>query len=204
MNTLFTIGHSDYPGSHVVSLLRLHGVEAVADVRSSPYSQRLPQFNRETLEGSLKAAGLHYVFLGRELGARRDEKECYVEGRADYTLIARTAAFAEGLSRVRQGLVKMSIALLCAEHDPLTCHRMVLVCRHLRATCPVIQHIRRDGRLESNQEAELRLLKEFGIGNDMATASIIDKAYDLQGRRISYTDECAHEEADIGHPELHL
>lgn len=204
MNTLFTIGHSDYPGSHVISLLRLHGVEAVADVRSSPYSQRVPQFNRETLEGSLKAAGLRYVFLGRELGARREEKECYVEGRADYDLIAETAAFAEGLSRVRQGLVKMSIALLCAEHDPLTCHRMILVCRHLRATCPVIQHIRRDGGVESNQQAEQRLLKELGLGASGATGSIIEQAYGLQGRRIAYTDECAHEETAIGQPELQL
>ena len=204
MNTLFTIGHSDYPGPHLTSLLRLHGVQAVADVRSSPYSQRLPQFNRESLESTLRAAGLHYVFLGRELGARREEPECYVDGRADYALIAKTPAFAEGLRRVQQGLTKMSIALLCAEHDPLTCHRTILVCRHLRATCPVIQHILRDGSLEPNPRAELRLLKQLGIGSGNVTASIIDQAYEMQGRRIAYTDECAHEETSAPHPELHL
>jgi uncharacterized protein (DUF488 family) len=203
MNTLFTIGHSDHIAGQLISLLRLHGVEAVADVRSNPYSQRLPQFNRESLETTLKASNLHYVFLGRELGARREEPECYVEGRADYALIAKTTAFQEGLKRVQQGLAKMRIALLCAEHDPLTCHRMILVCRHLRVHCPAIQHILRDGRLESNQQAELRLIREFGNGHDMVTPSIIENAYDLQGRYIAYSDGCIHTQTDDKQEEMH-
>lgn len=204
MNTLFTIGHSDLPAGHLVYLLQRHGVAAVADVRSSPYSQRLPQFNREALESTLKAAKLRYVFLGRELGARREEKECYIEGRADYQLISRLPVFQAGLKRVQLGLERMPIALLCAEHDPLTCHRTILVCRHLRPSCPVIQHIRRDGELEANPQAELRLLKDLGLGVSNATPGIIDQAYDLQGQRIAYTDECTHEEVGVAQGEFHL
>lgn len=190
MNTLYTIGHSDYVAGQLVSLLRLHGVEAVADVRSNPYSQRLPQFNRPALEATLESAKMHYVFLGKELGARREELECYSKGRADYGLIARTASFQEGLNRLQHGLLKMRIALLCAEHDPLTCHRTILVCRHLRAKCSSIQHILRDGRLESHQETEIRMIRALGSGNGIITPLIIEQAYDLQGQRISYTDEC--------------
>ena len=195
MNTLFTIGHSNHLAGQLISLLRSYNVKAVVDVRSHPHSQRLPQFNRDSLEANLKRANLYYVFLGCELGARREERECYVDNRADYGLIAKTAAFQEGLKRVRQGLVKMSVALLCAEHDPLTCHRMILVCRHLRADCPDIQHILRDGNVESNQRTELRLVRQFGNGNTLVTSSIIEKAYDLQGKYIAYSDECTETEA---------
>jgi uncharacterized protein (DUF488 family) len=204
MNTLFTIGHSDHIAGQLVSLLRLHGVEAVADVRSHPYSQRLPQFNRETLEATLESATMRYVFLGRELGARREEQECYVEGRADYGLIAKTAAFQEGLNRLQQGLLKMRIALICAEHDPLTCHRTILVCRHLRGKCPEIHHILRDGSLETNQQAEMRMIRELGIGNGIMTPSIIDQAYDLQGKHIAYTDECVDSGTSDEQIEMHL
>jgi uncharacterized protein (DUF488 family) len=204
MNTLFSIGHSDYPMGHLMQLLKMHHVEAVADVRSSPYSQRSPRFNRENLESSLQAEGLRYVFLGRELGARREEKECYIESRADYQLIAALPMFQEGLRRVRQGLDRMPIALLCAEYDPLMCHRTILVCRHLRDTCPNIQHIRRDGSLEPNAQAELRLIKQFGYGVANITPQIINRAYDEQGRRIAYSDECVREQSGVPQEELHL
>jgi uncharacterized protein (DUF488 family) len=204
MNTLFTIGHSDHIAGQFVSLLRLHGVEAVADVRSHPYSQRLPQLNRESLMTTLETAKIRYVFLGPELGARREEQDCYVEGRADYRLIAKTAAFQEGVKRVEQGLFKMKIALMCAEHDPVTCHRMILVCRHLRDRCPTIQHILKDGRLESNQESEIRLLKEIGAGSGLVTSSLIDKAYDLQGQLIAYTDECLDNNIHDEQTEMHM
>lgn len=203
-NTLFTIGHSDHIAGQLVSLLRFHGVEAVADVRSHPYSQRLPQFNRESLEVMLKSVNIQYVFLGRELGARRDEPECYIDGRADYALIAKTTAFQEGLKRLQQGLAKMPIALLCAEHDPLTCHRMILVCRHLRSFCPAIQHILRDGRMESNQQSELRLIRELVNGDGLVTSSIIEQAYDLQGQHIAYSDECLDSHTSHAQFEMHL
>src|SRR5439155_24000994 len=67
---LFTVGHSNLEAEGLLGLLRAAGVTAVADVRSSPYSRRLPQFNRAALEASLRAAGIAYVFLGAELGGR--------------------------------------------------------------------------------------------------------------------------------------
>src|SRR5436189_261050 len=108
--TLFTIGHSTHEPARFIELLKQHGVRAVADVRSSPYSRFNPHFNRETMKTWLKQAGLWYVFLGVELGARRDEPECYVNGKARYDLIAKTPAFAHGLKRIRVGLSEHRIA----------------------------------------------------------------------------------------------
>ncbi|HTI98943.1 MAG TPA: DUF488 domain-containing protein, partial [Dongiaceae bacterium] len=60
-----------------MALLKQHSIQAIADVRSSPYSQYNPHFNRELLQKALLEHGISYVFLGQELGARRSERECY-------------------------------------------------------------------------------------------------------------------------------
>ena len=70
---VFTIGHSTHSQDAFIDLLRAHYVEAIADVRSMPYSRMNPQFNRESLMPALRASGIKYVFLGRELGARSDD-----------------------------------------------------------------------------------------------------------------------------------
>ena len=124
---VFSIGHSNLELARFVALLKQHGIQAVADVRSSPYSQYNPQFNREPLQRALREQGISYVFLGEELGARRSERECYVDGRADYSRIAQTPAFVRGLDRIIQGAAKMRVAMVCAEKDPLDCHRCILV-----------------------------------------------------------------------------
>lgn len=187
---ILTIGHSDHSWETFLQLLLQHRVDAVADVRSMPYSRFNPQFNREALQTGLKASGLYYVFLGEELGARRSEPDCYVDGKARYELIAKAPRFQEGLSRVREGAAKYRIALLCAEKDPLTCHRTILVCRHLRDAGITISHILEDGRLESREDAEQRLLSIAGKpGPDLFISVIerIEDAYDVQGERIAYT-----------------
>jgi uncharacterized protein (DUF488 family) len=189
VNALFTIGHSDHELATLVGLLRRHRVEVVADVRSQPYSARLPQFNKDLLERGLRENDIQYVFLGRELGARRDEPECYVDGVARYDLVAKTAAFANGLLRVCNGIGEYNVALLCAEKDPLTCHRTILVCRHLRGFGFPIHHIHADGYLESHEVAEERLLQITGDAEPFLFSSRqeqIERAYDRQGLKIAY------------------
>jgi uncharacterized protein (DUF488 family) len=200
MNTLFTIGHSNHELSALLGLLRQHGVGAVADVRSQPYSGRLPQFNRPVLEKACKENGLQYVFLGRELGARREEPCCYVDGQARYDLVAKTEEFSKGLGRVRKGLAEYRVALLCAEKDPLTCHRTILVCRHLRGQGFAIQHILADGSLESHEAAEERLLRLAGLAQPSLFATRteqVEQAYEWQGARIAHRGHSAEPEEEF-------
>jgi uncharacterized protein (DUF488 family) len=188
MNPLFTIGHSNRALAAFLDLLRENQVTAVADVRSSPFSRWCPHFNREVLQRSLKEAQTEYVFLGEELGARRDEPECYRNDVAKYELIAQTPAFARGLDRVRKGAEKHRIALLCAEKDPLTCHRTILVCRHLRNDF-AIQHIVESRETETQEAAEARLLKLAGVADTslfLNHADALNDAYDRQGAKIAY------------------
>lgn len=186
---VFTIGHSNLKFAKFVALLKQHGIQALADVRSSPYSQYNPQFNREPLQRALRKQGMSYVFLGEELGARRSEPECYVNGRADYSLIAQTPAFIRGLDRIMQGAAKMRVAMMCAEKDPLDCHRCILVSPRLRERGLDVLHILSDGSLESQEQAERRLTQLFDLPErDLfrSTGEVVAEACRLQGEKIAY------------------
>ena len=192
MPEIFTIGHSCHELPQLIGLLKAHRIEAVADVRSSPYSARLPQFNREYLQAVLRQNQINYVFLGKELGARRSERDCYHGSRADYELIAKLPAFQEGLGRLERGLQQFRIALLCAEKDPLTCHRTILVCRHLKNRGIAIHHILEDGQIEPHSLAEQRLMDEESIPTDdlfLSASDLLNRAYQRRAERIAYEEE---------------
>lgn len=197
---LYTIGHSNHPAEKVVELLREHGVTSVADVRSLPYSRMNPQFNREAFCSQLKDAGIVYVFLGRELGARSEDRGCYVEGKVQYERLAQTPLFRSGLERVTQDMKSHTVALLCAEKDPLTCHRTILVSRHLVAQGVKVAHILEDGRLERHEEAVSRLLRELGFfGQDLfiTREQLVEHAYERRARQIAYTESGPSEEQKV-------
>ena len=188
--TLLTIGHSSHELVEFVQLLKTHGVTAVADVRSQPYS-RIEHFSRKPLEAALKAEGIEYVFLGRELGARRDEADCYVDGQAAYERIAELPLFKEGLARLRRGMGTHVVAIMCAEKEPLDCHRTILICRQLHKDGVRIRHILADGTLEDHAATERRLVREMGVQpglfeSDNSEESLIDRAYEKRGSEIAY------------------
>jgi uncharacterized protein (DUF488 family) len=192
--TVYTIGHSNHEVDAFIALLRGAGVTAVADVRSVPYSRRHPQFGKDALSASLEAAGIAYVFLGDRLGARPKDRGCYRGGRADYRLIAETEAFRDGLRRVDEGAERYRIALMCAEREPLDCHRTVLVARHLQRRGMRVVHILADGTTEPNEATERRLLKRMHLETaDLFDAprdprAAVEEAYDRRGDKICYVE----------------
>lgn len=190
---VFTIGYATHTLEEFVSILKRHGVTAVADVRSQPYS-RVLEFGREALTAALKARGIEYVFLGRELGARRDEKNCYVNGQAVYERVAELPVFQEGLTRLARDAAKYNIAVMCAEKDPIDCHRTVLICRHLRKLGFSIQHILADGSLEEHERTEKRLVEQMGLmatlfDHSLPFAERVERAYEGRGTEIAYRQD---------------
>lgn len=188
-NEVFTIGHSTHTIEKFIALLTMHGVQAVADVRSSPFSKFNPQFNRENVLNSLKASGIRYVFLGKELGARSEDPACYVADKVQYDRLAKTPLFQSGLDRVIKGANNYRIALMCAEKDPLDCHRTILVARELLKRGMSITHVLEDGSLESHNESISRLVRSLGMSLDdmfISKDEIIEQAYSRQANRIAY------------------
>jgi len=190
--TVLTIGHSSHPIERFVALLRQHGVTAVADVRSAPYSRHQPQFNKDLLQRSLKDAGIAYIFLGKELGARSEDRSCYENGRVQYRRLAQTDLFRRGIERVRKGASEYRVALMCAEKEPLDCHRTLLVGRALEREGVSVAHILADGRLEANYDAMTRLLDVVGLhAKDMfqSRGELVEEACTKQEERVAYVDE---------------
>jgi len=189
---IFTIGHSNYEFAQLLALLRRHDITAVGDVRSQPYSRRYPQFSREPLEKSLKESGILYVFLGRELGARSDDPRCYENGSVRYERLAKTELFQAGLDRVERGMETHRLALLCAEKEPLHCHRFALVSRELaRREIPIL-HILEDGRAEPHEATVSRMLLSLHLPEADLFRSrdeIVAAAYQMHGNKIAYVRE---------------
>lgn len=188
-NGIYTIGHSTHSINKFLNLIKLHQIEVVADVRSSPYSKINSQYNREELKNSLKGANILYVFLGQELGARSDNPGCYVNDKVQYNLLSKTELFQSGISRLIEGASTYRVALMCAEKEPLDCHRTILIAHELDKRGIEVMHILSDGTVEKHKEAINRLIKYLGLsGDDMFTSrnEIEELAYSKQAEKISY------------------
>jgi len=152
---VYTIGHSNYPIERFVDLLRGADITAIADVRSVPYSRRWPQFGRERLERALAEAGIAYVHLG-ELGGRPSDPALRIDGKPDYERMAAAPPFRAGIERVIDGAQRYRIALMCAEREPLECHRFLLVSPHLAERGVAVRHILADGMIEPHEVTQAR------------------------------------------------
>jgi uncharacterized protein (DUF488 family) len=190
MRLVFTIGHSNHDWATFISFLRTWEIDAVADVRSSPFSRRAPQYIGENLKKGLRKQGIRYVFLGVELGGRSPDPADYDNGRVVYDRVARSERFLRGLARVQEGMKNHRLVLLCAERDPLECHRTLLICRHLRHPALAIRHILPNGAIEKHDETERRLLRLTGVHNHdifVTHDQQLERAYEIQSNRVAYT-----------------
>ena len=189
--TIYTVGHSTHNIESFVTLLKLHRIDAIADVRSVPYSRWQPQFNREDLSATLKTHSIAYVFLGKELGARSNDPACYEKGIVKYQLLARTPLFRSGIERIKDGSHSKVIALMCAEKEPLDCHRTILIARELVKAGADIAHVLENGQVESHNETLNRLCDQLGMKElDLFNTAeeLIEQAYDAQEQRVAYVD----------------
>jgi uncharacterized protein (DUF488 family) len=145
---LLTIGHSNLAADRFMALLKHAGVTAVADVRSVPFSRWCPWFSGKALAERLAGEAIAYIAVGDALGGRPRDPRLYRDGVADYEAMAATAEFAAGLERVADEMARHRVCLLCAEREPLDCHRCLLVGRALAERGLTLGHIRPDGTIE--------------------------------------------------------
>ena len=191
---IFSIGHSTQPLDRFIALLKQHQIGVVADVRSSPFSRFNPQFNREGISEALRNAAIKYAFFGKELGARADDPSCYVNGRVQYSRLASRKEFKEAIARLLKGAVDHRIALMCAEKEPLDCHRTILVSQELSKAGCEVQHIHHDGSLETHTAALERLLDVTGVPRTdlfKSKEELLGEALEKQESRIAYQESGA-------------
>lgn len=191
LNILYTIGHSNHKIEDFLSLLKTHGINCIVDVRSTPYSHYNTQFNREFLASELRNANIEYIYLGNQLGARTGDAHSYNKNSVNFEYLAKTEQFHIGLKHLTDISSKYRIALMCAEKDPIECHRFILICKNLKNYGFHIKHILSDGSIEDNNETERRLIRVLKIEPNLFDpiknqAELIDQAYKQQANKISY------------------
>jgi uncharacterized protein (DUF488 family) len=188
--TLFTIGHSRHSLERFIELLKAAGVTGVADVRSAPMSRFSPHFNKQRLSASLAARDIDYLFLGEQLGGRPERAAMYSDGVADYEKMAASSEFRAGLAQLRAAAEAHRIAVMCAEADPLDCHRCLLVGRVLAAAGDDVRHILASGDVVAHAEVEDRLLALENLADrdllDAARADRLAQAYRARNRKAAY------------------
>jgi uncharacterized protein (DUF488 family) len=186
---LFSIGHSNIQAERFVKMLRGAGVDAIADVRSTPFSRFFPWFSGKKLAGLLAREAMAYRPYGDALGGRPRDPALYCDGIADYEAMARQPDFQAGLECLRADASRCRVCLLCAERKPLDCHRCLLIGRALAARGLVIGHILHDGSIEPHDATEQRLLLLDGEPDDLFRTGQDERlaaAYHRRARAVAY------------------
>jgi uncharacterized protein (DUF488 family) len=189
-NPILTIGHSNHPLAKFIALLEGAEVTVVADVRSAPVSRFAPHFNKDRLAASLGEQGIAYIFLGKELGGRPDRPDLFTGGVADYEKMAAVPGFKAGINRLLSGAESQRIAVMCAEADPLDCHRCLLVGRALAGAGVDVGHILTSGQVLTHAEIEDRLFDLAGLNDGSLLPASRDErlaeAYRARARKAAY------------------
>ncbi len=163
--SIYTIGHSNHLPETFVRLLTQAEIEVLVDIRSNPGSQWASYANPRDLERILGAAGIQYIYLGNMLGGHPNDPECYKPqtGKADYKAMQNKESFKQGINKLLEVMKTYRICVMCAEENPSSCHRNLLVSESLRREDVRILHIRGTGQIQTDEE----LWKEnAGVGKN--------------------------------------
>lgn len=198
--TILTIGHSDHSLAKFLSLLKSSAIDRIVDVRSHPYSRRLLHFDKPELKKSLEDDGIAYFFLGNSLGGRPRGENLYRDGVADYEAMSETSNFNEGLDQVIRASTGHQVALMCSEHEPLNCHRCLLIGRRLHELGLPVAHILADGTIEPHETTERRLVLSEGLVKDdlfLSAPKRLELAYAKRANRVAH-----HQQPEIEYRRL--
>lgn len=129
--TVWTIGHSTRPIGDFIGLLRINGIETIADVRRFPSSHSYPQYDQDALRNALAAEDIDYVWLPSLGGRRRPApdsvngvwRNAAFRGYADHVA---TDEFASGLFELLDVAYGSRTSLMCSEAVWWRCHRSII------------------------------------------------------------------------------
>jgi uncharacterized protein (DUF488 family) len=190
---LYTIGYASFSMDDFINTLRKYDITALVDVRSAPYSKFRPEFKKDHLQKALTDNRISYIFSGNLLGARVADSACYADGKLNYSLLKEREHFKTGITSLlnlisSKGLIHQIPAIMCAEKDPINCHRTFLVCRTLRSYPINIKHILEDGSCEAHSITEKRLLQFYKLDHPdifRSESDLLEESYDRQCEKIA-------------------
>ncbi|MCO5191552.1 MAG: DUF488 domain-containing protein [Anaerolineae bacterium] len=149
---IYTIGYGSRAIDDLIAVLHQHDIAYLIDVRSAPYSRYKPEFSKNELDTTLRAVGIRYLFLGRSLGGRPDDPDCYSDGKVDYDKVKHAHFFQQGIGRIQTAFEQQQrVVLMCSEGKPETCHRSKLIGAVLDDLGIPVAHIDENDEIQSQQ-----------------------------------------------------
>lgn len=167
MKTIFTIGYATKSLDEFLLCLKKNGINSVVDVRTSPFSEAFPMYNRDKLKAFLLREDIYYLSFADEFGARRTEKEVYVDSfdlktespvrRVSFEKVYELPAFKAGVSRIQNAYKKgKTVCFLCSEKYPCDCHRFIMVASFFKKHgFDVVNIVSSDNNLSYDQTIDL-------------------------------------------------
>lgn len=196
--TVYTVGYAGFHSPEdLLAALKSRGVSVLIDVRSVPRSSYFTDYNIENLSPFLRSHGIIYRNYDREFGARQTDRSFYKNGRLDFRTFRSSRQFAAGVEKVSAALDTGRIpALMCAEKDPIGCHRAIMVGKGLRDRGFQVIHLLPDGSGETQEELEARLLEvyfpdrsQMSLFGNSDDGELIKDAYDLANDAIGFRED---------------
>lgn len=197
INYLYSIGYSCFSIEDFLNVLQANQISLLVDVRSQPYSQHFPDYNKENLERALKRIGIHYRNYAEGFGARQEDLRYYThEGYLDFELFSQSPEFLAAFNRLVDTMAQgYRFALMCAEKDPVHCHRAILVARAFHNAGYQVIHLLPNGEKMTQADIEERLLNQFFpdreqfslFSGDFCEGDYIRMAYKRQNAEIGYS-----------------
>lgn len=192
---LFTIGYTAFQIKDFINTLKQNKIKALVDVRSLPYSEHYPDYNKENLEHMLTENKIQYRNFASEFGARQTDKSYFSsEGYLDFECFAKSSQFKDGYKLVINALERgHNIVLMCSEKDPATCHRSIMITRVFHENGIKVTHLLATGGCESQTDIEQQLLNKYfpnreqlSLFGNLGQEDLVGIAYQKRNAEIGY------------------
>lgn len=195
MKDIYTIGYSGFILDDFLEVLRKYKINALIDVRSSPYSRIYQDYNELNLQKQLNLNGIIYRNYKNEFGARQGDRRYFTDGYLDFSKYTKSIAFLEGIKKIEKGIKSnYNFAFMCAEKDPSTCHRNIMVARKFYNLGYNVKNILSDGFYETQESIEKRLVNYYFpnrdqlslFSNTLPWIDMVNKSYEYRNSEIGY------------------
>lgn len=195
MSDIYTIGYSTFDIKNFILTLKKYKITSLIDVRSNPNSKFYIDYNSDRLKNILKQNGIIYRNYKKEFGARQTDEQFYSqEGYLDFEKYAKSKCFIEGVKKIEAGMkLNYVFAFMCAEKDPSTCHRNIMVARDFYNRGYNIKNIREDGSCESQETIEKKLVdiyfpnkNQLSLFENLSWREMVNQSYIFRNKEIGY------------------